>query len=105
MRLLTRLARLFVLAVVVLSIRAVTAGDLDPKAKPVFRNFIGLNVHTVQFKPELYKPVTRRVRDYHGFKWDVGDDTDYYPRFPFARIESTGKRCMETGTRRDIRST
>jgi hypothetical protein len=49
------------------------------------RDFMGLNVHTVLFKPELYRPVTRLVRDYHGFDWDVGADTDYTPRFPFAR--------------------
>jgi serine/threonine-protein kinase ATR len=53
--------------------------------KPLFRDFIGLNVHTVQFRPALYRPVTRLVRDYHGFNWDVGDDTDYAPQFPFAR--------------------
>jgi hypothetical protein len=40
----------------------------EKKSKPLFRDFIGLNVHTVQFKSELYKPVTRLLRDYHGFK-------------------------------------
>jgi hypothetical protein len=83
MRLLTRFLQLFVFTVIVLCARSAAAND--PKPKPLFRDFMGLNVHTVQFKTELYKPVTRRLRDYHGFKWDVGDDTDYYPRFPFAR--------------------
>jgi hypothetical protein len=55
------------------------------KTKPVLRDFIGLNTHTVQFKPELYKPVCRLLRDYHGFNWDVGDDTSFEPQFPFAR--------------------
>lgn len=49
------------------------------------RDFMGLNVHTVLFKPELYKPVCRLVRDYHGFDWDMGDDTSYTPRFPLSR--------------------
>lgn len=55
------------------------------KQKPLLRDFIGLNVHTVLFKPELYRPVCRLLRDYHGFDWDVGADTDYAPRFPLSR--------------------
>jgi hypothetical protein len=55
------------------------------KPRPLFRDFAGLCVHTVQFKPELYKPVTRLVRDYHPLKWDVGDDTSFQTTFPFAR--------------------
>src|SRR5258708_12728588 len=57
----------------------------EKRPKPLFRDFMGLNVHTVLFKPELYKPVCRLVRDYHGFDWDVGSDTDYAPRFPLSR--------------------
>lgn len=49
------------------------------------RDFIGLCVHTVLFKPELYRPVCSQVRDYHGFDWDVGNDTAFAPAFPFAR--------------------
>jgi hypothetical protein len=49
------------------------------------RDFMGLCVHTVQFKPDLYAPVTRMLRDYHPFKWDVGDETDFPTRFPSAR--------------------
>lgn len=55
------------------------------KPKPLLRDFIGLNVHTVQFKPELYRPVAKLLRDYHGFNWDVGDETNYVLRFPHAR--------------------
>lgn len=55
------------------------------KPKPTFQDFMGLNVHTVLFKPERYRPIARLVRDYHGFKWDVGDESNYAPRFPFAR--------------------
>lgn len=45
-----------------------------PAEKPLFKDFMGLNVHTVQFKPELYKPTVRWVRDYHPIAWDLGDD-------------------------------
>ncbi len=54
-------------------------------SKPLMQDFMGLCVHTVQFKPELYKPVCRLVRDYHGLNWDVGKDTDFRVQFPFAR--------------------
>ena len=55
------------------------------KPRPLMRDFIGLCGHTVQFKPELYAPVTRLVRDYHPMQWDFGDDTSYAPKFPLAR--------------------
>ena len=79
------LARLFVLFVIIGTPRLSTAQDRHESGKPVFRDFMGLNTHTVRFKPELYKPVTRLLRDYHGFKWDVGDETDFRTQFPFAR--------------------
>jgi len=53
--------------------------------KPLFRDFIGINGHTVQFKPELYSKVCSVVRDYHPMEWDTGNDTDYQLDFPFAR--------------------
>lgn len=53
--------------------------------RPVMSEFIGVNGHTVQFKPELYSKVCRHVRDYHSFEWDVGRQTDFVPRFPEAR--------------------
>jgi hypothetical protein len=74
-----------VLTVVILAPCFAIGEDREKKIKPIFRDFMGLNVHTVQFKTELYKPVTRLLRDYHGFKWDVGDDTDFHTEFPFAR--------------------
>jgi len=49
------------------------------------RDFIGLNVHTVQFKPALYKPVTSVVRDYHGVNWDLGDSSANPATFPMSR--------------------
>ncbi|GAA5125721.1 hypothetical protein GCM10023212_28020 [Luteolibacter yonseiensis] len=49
------------------------------------RDFIGLNGHTVQFKPELYRPVSGVVRDYHPVEWDLGKETAVLPKFPFAK--------------------
>lgn len=54
-------------------------------AAPLFRDFMGLNGHTVQFKPELYAPVASLVRDYHPVEWDLGRESDFIPPFPFAR--------------------
>ena len=73
--------RLFLLASAVLA----AASFAEEKPRPLMRDFMGLCGHTVQFKPELYAPVTRLVRDYHPVKWDVGDDTSYSTKFPFAR--------------------
>ena len=33
------------------------------KPRPLMRDFMGLCGHTVQFKPQLYAPVTRLVRE------------------------------------------
>ena len=46
---------------------------------------MGLCGHTILFKPKLYAPVCRAVRDYHPFDWDTGDDTGYTTKFPSAR--------------------
>lgn len=48
------------------------------------REFMGLNVHTVQFKPDLYKPICRLLRDYHPLEWDLGKDTAHETTFPMA---------------------
>ncbi|MCX7799276.1 MAG: hypothetical protein N2109_02925 [Fimbriimonadales bacterium] len=53
--------------------------------KPVMRDFIGLNVHTVLFKPEVYKPVARLLRNYHPVGWDLGDSPANPTVFPSAR--------------------
>lgn len=55
------------------------------KPRPLMRDFMGLCVHTVTFKPELYQPIASRVRDYHPFDWDVGQETDHPTTFPMAR--------------------
>jgi serine/threonine-protein kinase ATR len=57
----------------------------NQKEKPLMRDFIGLNTHTVQFKTDLYQPVTRLLRDYHNFNWDVGDDTSRPTQFPMTQ--------------------
>lgn len=54
-------------------------------AAPVFGDFMGVNGHTVQFRPELYRPVASLVRDYHPVEWDLGKDSDFSTEFPFAR--------------------
>jgi hypothetical protein len=53
--------------------------------RPPLREFIGLNGHTVQFRPELYRPVASKVRDYHPLDWDIGEETDHVPDYPWAR--------------------
>lgn len=53
--------------------------------RPLMRDFIGLNGHTVQFKPDLYQPIGRLVRDYHPVAWDLGGETSHPAPFPFAK--------------------
>lgn len=53
--------------------------------RPRMKDFIGINGHTVQFKPGLYQPVCRLVRDYHPVAWDLSGDTSKPAPFPFAR--------------------
>jgi hypothetical protein len=59
----------------------VNAEDLRPR----MRDFIGINGHTVQFKPQLYQPVCRLARDYHPVEWDLGPNTAELPPFPLAK--------------------
>ncbi len=64
---------------------AVTYVAIADEAGPLMRDFIGINGHTVQFKPELYQPVCRLARDYHPVEWDLGKSTQDLPPFPQAR--------------------
>src|SRR4029453_5229258 len=57
----------------------------DPTPRPVMGEFMGVNGHTIQFKPELYSKVCRKARDYHPIEWDLGKDSDFALRFPEAR--------------------
>jgi hypothetical protein len=52
---------------------------------------MGLNVHTVAFRPDPYKPICRLVRDYHDLDWDLGQDSNYTPRFPPAHNQGAGE--------------
>jgi serine/threonine-protein kinase ATR len=52
---------------------------------PLFRKFMGVNGHTVSFRPALYAPVCGLVRDYHPIDWDFGDDTSLHTTLPMAR--------------------
>ncbi len=58
---------------------------LAASPKPVLSDFIGLNVHTVLFKPDLYKPVARLLRNYHPASWDLGDNPRNPTPFPKAQ--------------------
>jgi len=62
-----------------------TGQALAAPARPLMRDFIGINGHTVQFKPELYRPLCRLVRDYHPVQWDLGKATGELPEFPLAK--------------------
>jgi serine/threonine-protein kinase ATR len=46
---------------------------------------MGLNVHTVQFRPQLYRDIASLARDYHPVEWDLGNDSDFATAFPSAR--------------------
>src|SRR5438132_160520 len=72
------------IVLLLLACLALFARAEDDRPRPLMRDFIGLNVHTVQFKPELYAPVTRILRNYHPMKWDFGEDTSATTTFPFA---------------------
>jgi hypothetical protein len=63
----------------------VLSAPLLAAEKPLMRDFIGLNTHTVQHKPELYKPIADYLRDYHGIQWDLEKESDYKPTFPMSR--------------------
>ncbi|SPE52937.1 exported hypothetical protein [Verrucomicrobia bacterium] len=55
------------------------------ESPPLMRDFIGINGHTVAFKPELYRPACGLVRDYHPVEWDLGKDSAELPGFPLAK--------------------
>lgn len=67
---------------------AMTA-EAQGSPKPLMRDFIGINTHTVQFKPDLYKPVAKLVRNYHPLAWDLNGDPSNPPQFPVAREKIT----------------
>lgn len=71
---------------------------------PLFRDFVGLCGHTVQFKPELYKPVCRVVRDYHPAQWDLEKDTSVLPEWPFAKNKVSWEHVYGSWHKADLRT-
>jgi hypothetical protein len=76
------------------------AAEPAPFTPPAMKDFIGLNVHTVQFKPELYAPVCRLLRDYHPMDWDTTKDTSKPTQFPFAANRVDWSKLYGGWTRR-----
>lgn len=73
--------------------------------KPLMRDFIGINTHTVQFKPELYKPVAKLIRNYHPVKWDLEGNPANPPQFPIAREKITWKTFSDKVNWEDLYNT
>jgi hypothetical protein len=81
------------------------AQDTGGKASaPLFRDFVGLCGHTVQFKPELYAPVCRWVRDYHPAQWDLEGDTSRLPDWPFARNRVSWEQVYGSWSKHGLRT-
>jgi hypothetical protein len=68
-----------------LEISSILAQDSANRPRPTVSEFLGVCGHTVQFKPALYKPAVRLVRDYHPVDWDTGPDPATPTEFPFAK--------------------
>ncbi len=73
-----------ILSAIPLALLLLTPAAGQP-AKPLFRDLMGLNGHTILYKADRYAPACRAVRDYHPLDWDTGDDTGSKPPFPLAR--------------------
>jgi len=67
------------------SVLFLAIGRGEEPLRPTMGEFMGINGHTVQFKPVLYAPTGRVVRDYHPVEWDLGKDTAVLPAFPEAK--------------------
>lgn len=73
-------------AAAALTLTAGQAMAQETDTKPLMRDFIGINGHTVQFDPELYAPLCRLVRDYHPLQWDIEEnDTSRQRTLPIAQ--------------------
>ncbi len=77
--------------------------DSQAAERPLFRDFVGLCGHTVQFKPDLYQPVCRVVRDYHPVKWDLGTDTSVMPEWPFAKNRVSWEKVYKSWHEKGLR--
>jgi hypothetical protein len=76
--------RLFPVITVCSALFVLLTARAEESPRPLMRDLMGVNGHTVQFKPELYAPVAKLVRDYHPVNWDLGKDTSSRTAFPFA---------------------
>lgn len=63
--------------------------------KPLMRDFIGINTHTVQFDSKLYKPVAKLIRNYHPVAWDLDGNPSNPPQFPTTREKITWKKFSD----------
>ena len=96
-----RMKNLFRIFLVVLFFASRIFAD---EARPLFRNFVGLCGHTVTFKPDLYAPVCRVVRDYHPVRWDLEGDTAKLPDWPEARNRVSWEQVYGSWSRAGLRS-
>jgi hypothetical protein len=62
-----------------------TMTAITQKPRPLLRDLMGVNGHTTGFRPDLYRPTCRLVRDYHNLDWDIGQDTSAATQFPMSR--------------------
>jgi hypothetical protein len=56
----------------------------DELPRPLMRDLMGLNGHTIRFRPDLYSPIAKLARDYHPVEWDLGKNTSAATTFPFS---------------------
>ena len=57
----------------------------DPPQRPLMRDMLGLNVHTVRFDPAKYRDAFAVLRNYHPIAWDLADDSSAAPPWPLAK--------------------
>jgi hypothetical protein len=86
------------------SLLLLTAAGLHA-APPPFSEFTGLCGHTVQFRPDLYKPVCTWVRDYHPVSWDLEKDTGVLPEWPFAKNRVSWEQVYGSWHRAGLKTT
>ncbi len=55
---------------IALALAGFVAAQDTEEPRPLMRDFIGINGH-FKFRPKLYKPACRLVRNYHNINWDV----------------------------------
>jgi hypothetical protein len=74
-----------VILMVLVALLVACSGFAADRPRPTMRGFMGINTHTVQFDPKLYRPLCELVRDYHPLGWDLDGDSAAITTFPMAR--------------------